>query len=399
MQTRSRGFTLIELLVVIAIIAILAAILFPVFAKAREKARTNSCLNNLRQQAIAISMYVQDNEETYMPDPVTASWAGYLKPYNEGSIYDCPTKTGKANNDKPEYGLNGNFFGVAMGDCIKPVDTVMLADLAMVTAQPNFALLDADVDIDLRHNKGANVAFADGHVQTVLVGSGQTFWTVLLKNKWTFSPTGAGIPWKIGDTSNGVQVDCSTRGSAGYFIIQGTQVKRQPSWMTSWDIDANNKLGYPSGQTNYTTVNYDTALKYFNSGNFASIKCVPGTYQGAMMTACGRWGTTEAAALTVTFTVAASEANIVHTMTYWTMEYDPWSGIGGDQYIRVTSTADATKNTGIILLPRDYIHCQDSATRKSGMYVSIGVKGSFTMKIWSGNTGSGIQHFGGVLFD
>jgi prepilin-type N-terminal cleavage/methylation domain-containing protein len=59
-----RGFTLIELLVVIAIIAILAAILFPVFAKAREKARQTKCTSNQRQIALAVQMYTQDNNET-----------------------------------------------------------------------------------------------------------------------------------------------------------------------------------------------------------------------------------------------------------------------------------------------------------------------------------------------
>jgi prepilin-type N-terminal cleavage/methylation domain-containing protein/prepilin-type processing-associated H-X9-DG protein len=71
-----RGFTLIELLVVIAIIAILAAILFPVFAQAREKARATACLSNMKQIGTAIMMYTQDNDE-YMP-------YGYM--YN----FDCP---------------------------------------------------------------------------------------------------------------------------------------------------------------------------------------------------------------------------------------------------------------------------------------------------------------------
>ncbi len=62
-----RGFTLIELLVVIAIIAILAAILFPVFARAREKARQASCQSNLKQLALAVLMYNQDYDETYAP--------------------------------------------------------------------------------------------------------------------------------------------------------------------------------------------------------------------------------------------------------------------------------------------------------------------------------------------
>ncbi|NCP30845.1 MAG: prepilin-type N-terminal cleavage/methylation domain-containing protein, partial [Armatimonadetes bacterium] len=73
--TKKRGFTLIELLVVIAIIAILAAILFPVFAKAREKARQASCLSNQKQIGIALAMYTQDYDEMlckvfqYMPQP------------------------------------------------------------------------------------------------------------------------------------------------------------------------------------------------------------------------------------------------------------------------------------------------------------------------------------------
>jgi len=69
MQRRSlhRGFTLIELLVVIAIIAILAAILFPVFSRAREKARQASCQSNLKQLALGLGMYVQDYDETYPP--------------------------------------------------------------------------------------------------------------------------------------------------------------------------------------------------------------------------------------------------------------------------------------------------------------------------------------------
>src|SRR5690242_3175382 len=71
---QKRGFTLIELLVVIAIIAILAAILFPVFAQAREKARTISCLSNARQAGHALAMYIQDYDETTPPQ---RSGAGY----------------------------------------------------------------------------------------------------------------------------------------------------------------------------------------------------------------------------------------------------------------------------------------------------------------------------------
>ncbi|MFP3905132.1 MAG: prepilin-type N-terminal cleavage/methylation domain-containing protein, partial [Armatimonadota bacterium] len=62
-----KGFTLIELLVVIAIIAILAAILFPVFARAREKARQSSCLSNVKQIMLSLMMYTQDNDEVLVP--------------------------------------------------------------------------------------------------------------------------------------------------------------------------------------------------------------------------------------------------------------------------------------------------------------------------------------------
>src|SRR5947209_3179315 len=95
---RRYGFTLIELLVVIAIIAILAAILFPVFAQAREKARTTSCLSNLKQIGLGANMYVQDYDETVMIDwincptntPITPStdcrrgwlsWPVLVQPY------------------------------------------------------------------------------------------------------------------------------------------------------------------------------------------------------------------------------------------------------------------------------------------------------------------------------
>jgi prepilin-type N-terminal cleavage/methylation domain-containing protein len=100
-----RGFTLIELLVVIAIIAILAAILFPVFAQAREKARQTACLSNTRQIATAIHMYLQDYDETFfnMPWPgfggydgrtpsINRFWTEVLMPYVKNQdLFRCPS--------------------------------------------------------------------------------------------------------------------------------------------------------------------------------------------------------------------------------------------------------------------------------------------------------------------
>src|SRR5262245_28914025 len=97
MTARTRGFTLIELLVVIAIIAILAAILFPVFAQAREKARMANCLSNVKNLAHAILMYSQDYDEC-MPagsrsiNGVGLRWGGQIQPYVRNlAIFTCPS--------------------------------------------------------------------------------------------------------------------------------------------------------------------------------------------------------------------------------------------------------------------------------------------------------------------
>src|SRR5229473_645937 len=107
------GFTLIELLVVIAIIAILAAILFPVFAQAREKARATTCLSNCKQIGIGMRMYLDDYEGAWpfsWYDRAQYGWDAALYPYTRNTkIFACPS-----NPQLPEYwkGYTGPLYGM-----------------------------------------------------------------------------------------------------------------------------------------------------------------------------------------------------------------------------------------------------------------------------------------------
>lgn len=233
MRCRRPGFTLIELLVVIAIIAILAAILFPVFARAREKARASSCLSNLKQIGLAWLSYAQDYDETVAWRDVVAdtygfsgsqlyqfSWPAMLDPYiKNGQIWACPSASPKAVNQWPNgysnYGFNDWFFGYyeaawggwggvrsydfrVKGKCglaaiQRPAETVVCADMnpayhgttwwAFYHCNPRPA---AGNPMEARHNDGVNALFADGHAKWYrpsdlsanLNGSNYYYWQV-----------------------------------------------------------------------------------------------------------------------------------------------------------------------------------------------------------------------------
>ncbi len=123
---RRQAFTLIELLVVIAIIAILAAILFPVFAKAREKSRTSSCASNMKQVGLGVLQYTQDYDETFCmcrgydaPNPYLTGnpvnnmdWKAQIMPYAKNlQIFRCPSNnTAVVAGTAGQYGVTGGIY-------------------------------------------------------------------------------------------------------------------------------------------------------------------------------------------------------------------------------------------------------------------------------------------------
>ncbi len=193
---RRRGFTLIELLVVIAIIAILAAILFPVFARAREKARQTSCLSNVKQIMLGVLMYAQDYDETFLvashwtaadntlPSTTTTYWYEALGPYVKSSqIFVCPSqRVGNPDAGRPGYGWNyqefgyqsgagvlGSHYSTPLSEIDSPAETIVIGDCEDVAARGNsgirYLYKRHATYLPVRHNGGGNMGLCDGHAK------------------------------------------------------------------------------------------------------------------------------------------------------------------------------------------------------------------------------------------
>ncbi len=201
-----KGFTLIELLVVIAIIAILAAILFPVFARARENARRTSCSSNLKQISLGILQYTQDYDEKFPRSIVITTvanvtptnpygWADAIQPYVKSvQLFQCPSETEGPTDDPTDtapgytdYWYNYQLTAVSQSAVVSASQTVMNGDGNGNSAQYAFngcnssatgapgvcsaAQITAKIATMTttealgRHLDGANYAFVDGHVK------------------------------------------------------------------------------------------------------------------------------------------------------------------------------------------------------------------------------------------
>ena len=205
---RSRGFTLIELLVVIAIIAILAAILFPVFARAREQARKSTCISNTKQMAMAVLQYVQDYDEKFMYaylNPPGTWWYVACAPYLKNTqVLRCPSKNGTV-----DYGYNMDYLGyswgtagtqtpgVSLASIQSPAEMVMLCDSNSSYSFYGGRMSGSNAVYDTnsyngwdpanpqpgaakRHSDGACYAFVDGHTKwlasSYVRGAGVSIW-------------------------------------------------------------------------------------------------------------------------------------------------------------------------------------------------------------------------------
>jgi prepilin-type N-terminal cleavage/methylation domain-containing protein/prepilin-type processing-associated H-X9-DG protein len=231
-QTRKaahRGFTLIELLVVIAIIAILAAILFPVFARARENARRASCQSNEKQIGLGIAQYLQDNDATYPRawncdndgssgcNTSGTSWRDVIQPYLKSTqILNCPSNTKvqpsyASSSARWSYSLR-NGLGITYGGPIHaafrysdgyspttetqipyPSTTIMVTE---TTSTDPEIIFDADWDgyvnsLYAGHLGTTNYLFVDGHVKALrpyqTFAGGVNLWD---RNNGNWTPSG-----------------------------------------------------------------------------------------------------------------------------------------------------------------------------------------------------------------
>jgi prepilin-type N-terminal cleavage/methylation domain-containing protein/prepilin-type processing-associated H-X9-DG protein len=260
-----RGFTLIELLVVIAIIALLAAILFPVFARARENARKSSCANNMKQIGLGFLQYAQDYDETFFvcaPTQPTCvgqgyGWAGAMMPYVKSTqLYRCPsdsyvvggTTTYLGHTDPyttVSYAYNRNVAGTPiMADHVGPARTVLSFECRSVAVLTNPLapnLGDAEWGGGCGGNE-ASTAGNGGDGTPGVTGTGNDGW--IQRNGLARNIMHMGNPLRINDNATAPNGDLTGRhlGTCNFLFLDGhvkalsgTQVSNGNNANTSTD--------------------------------------------------------------------------------------------------------------------------------------------------------------------
>ncbi|HVK05462.1 MAG TPA: DUF1559 domain-containing protein [Armatimonadaceae bacterium] len=252
---KNSAFTLIELLVVIAIIAILAAILFPVFAKARDKARQTACLSNTKQIGLAIQMYAQDYDESLVPRVIripsgvyweAMSWRRLIYPYvKNADVFKCLSNPrseiiGRDSTDAnltmagidpagaPRFALSYNANGqdatltpmqrsdqpnlLTLPQLTRPAELILIAEGTVDASELHLGRIYNDVtggqkQLFAGHSGFTNYVFADGHAKglkpTQTCGPGN------INNMWYNHPTATPCPVPINTgiiTLEGLQV-------------------------------------------------------------------------------------------------------------------------------------------------------------------------------------------------
>lgn len=301
-SSRRQGFTLIELLVVIAIIAILAAILFPVFAKAREKARQTKCTSNQRQIGLAVMMYAQDNDETLPP---ANGWTDKIN--IEAKMLMCPDKK------IPVGYVYSNFAdGLSLGDMPSPVDFPLIMD-GEQPGQTNPTLLYANVaytpkDLTYRHNNRIIQAFADGHVENLGTS--------------TFGLTKGGEAHTAGDFKVDTQLASGTAKATlpGSFALQGIG----KYGYKLFNVNRCTGTGtYAGSYTSPTAVSgplstTDLSANLGASGLPVSCGCNRRGWNfkvdNDVDTSLGGWGSLNSQGASITYTIVSSDTN-KHTVT------------------------------------------------------------------------------------
>ncbi|MEI6519847.1 MAG: prepilin-type N-terminal cleavage/methylation domain-containing protein [bacterium] len=327
-MSAKKGFTLIELLVVIAIIAILAAILFPVFGRAREKARQTTCLANQRQIAASIQMWAQDHNSS-LPSSATIWKDLSIDP----GILICPTKGKTVPN---AYFFNSSLSDVSQGDINDPTTAILTADGLEVTgltgASPN--LLVNAANVDYRHSGKFISSYADGHA---LITSQEQFYNygllgsrnpandyLRINSNPAYGKVGVSIP------SSWVNIPVKFVGTKGYLLPfwssvtpprttpdPPTRLVKAPFvdyYSTEYFKDGG---GYYGGNLQLST----DGINYQTGGNFGAVN---GTGAGE----------------TITFPVEAKDF-ATHTLTIIT-----GARFGDQPPSRITITSDTNSSNG-----------------------------------------------------